>query len=259
VRDHFLTACTGGRVPSLDVSEVHVWYALVDAGKRSDLLSAPEALLSAEERGRLDRCRCPEQRQHYILARALVRRTLSRYVDVPPRSWTIVSDQAGRPEVTAPRLDPRLSFSVSHTPGLVVCAVAVDRKIGVDAEDLERNLFSGERQAQIAERFFSAREARSLRALAPAARCDRFFMYWTLKESYAKALGAGLRIPPDRYAFSIDDRGRIDCRVEPDLAYDPQRWQFELFRPSLRHLVAVSVERRRTETLRVQIRTSPVR
>ena len=70
-----------------------------------------------------------------------------------------------------------------------------------------------------------------------------FFDYWTLKEAYIKARGAGLAIPLDLFSFRFDGRGRISVSFDPRLGDDPERWQFALYRPTGGHVLAVALER----------------
>jgi 4'-phosphopantetheinyl transferase len=154
----------------LAAGEVHVWCAFTRAREHRAIESL-EALLSPDERERVGRCLCAEQRQHYVLARALVRATLSRYADVPPTDWAFAPSRDGRPEVVAPLHATRLRFSATHTSELVACAVALERDLGVDAEHLAaRCSLNDGRRSRIAERFFSPPEARALGRLPVAAR-----------------------------------------------------------------------------------------
>ncbi len=124
---------------------------------------------------------------------------LSRYADVAPRDWPFRIDEHGRPELAArPAGTPDLRFNVSHTNGLVACAVTVGREVGVDVEHTGRRLVH-----DVAERFFSPREVADLRACPAADQPVVFFDYWTLKESYIKARGLGLALPLRQFSFLL--------------------------------------------------------
>ena len=100
-------------------------------------------------------------------------------------------ERVGKPTIAHPKDIAPLSFNLSHTERLIVCLVALDREVGVDAEDTER---AGE-TVEVADRFFSPTEVAALRALPAQSRRRRFFQYWTLKEAYIKARGMGLSLP----------------------------------------------------------------
>ena len=72
-------------------------------------------------------------------------------------------------------------------------------EIGIDLEQI-RPL---QDMQDMADRFFSAEEARELRSLAADERERAFFLCWTRKEAYIKAIGDGLSAPLDGFRVSI--------------------------------------------------------
>src|SRR6185295_18612851 len=119
------------------------------------------------------------------------RTTLSHYAAVDPTAWQFARNRRGRPEISGPLGVAPLRFNLSNTAGLIACLVTLGVDVGVDVEDTHRR---GE-TVRIANRFFSASEVAALEALPPERQRQRFFEYWTLKESYIKARGMGLAIP----------------------------------------------------------------
>jgi 4'-phosphopantetheinyl transferase len=222
----------------LPATEVHLWLLFADRVKEPRLLSAYEMLLSPEERARRARYKFEHSRREYLLTRALVRSTLSRYAPVVPAAWTFQENEYGRPEIAL--ADHRwLRFNLSNTRGLIACAVARDREVGVDVEDITR---PGE-TVEIADRFFSPTEVAALHALPEERHKDRFFDYWTLKEAYIKARGMGLAIPLDQFSFLLDQGDRIGIAFDPRLGDDASTWQFAQFAVSPDHKVSAAVRR----------------
>ena len=117
---------------------VHVWYARTERLLTATLLHDCVLMLPSPERDRWRRLRTWHGRREYLLTRELVRTTLSRYAPVDPRAWRFTANRHGRPEIDGPRCDVPLRFNVSHTPGLIVCAVACGRDVGVDVEAWDR-------------------------------------------------------------------------------------------------------------------------
>jgi 4'-phosphopantetheinyl transferase len=236
--------------------EVHVWTAAPEEIIDPALLDAYEALESEDERERRLRLRFERDRHERLVSVALVRTSLARYADVAPRAWLFERNEHGRPDPVPGHGEPPLRFNLSHTKGLVACAVTVDRDIGVDVECVGRR---GDPVA-IADRYFAAAEARELHACPAARRRDRFFEYWTLKESYIKARGMGLKIPLRRFAFHLDAAHPIRVAFDAEIEDDEREWQFALFRPTASHVIAVGVRRGRGPDLSVRVRrTIPLR
>jgi len=201
------------------------------------LLAEQRALLADEEHLKAARFRFDVHRHQYVITRALVRTVLSAYCEVDPRAWRFGSTSYGRPYIAAPDVLPGLSFNIAHTAGLIVCACATSRVVGVDAERVR------DAPLDVANRYFSPIEVAELRALPPDAQPERFFQYWTLKESYIKATGKGLSTPLDQFSFRLDTPGRIELFCHAGLNDDPQRWQSWLLEPAPGYLVALTVER----------------
>ncbi len=241
---------TTGRGRELGPLDLHVWLARPEEVTDPALAAAYEALESGEERACRLRLRSDEHRRERLVSVALLRTTLSRYVKIDPAAWTFERLAEGRPELVPGQCDLPLRFNVSHTAGLVACAVTVGRDVGVDVEWTGRR---GETVA-VADRYFSPAESRALNAFPASRQRERFFEYWTLKESYIKARGLGLRIPLGRFSFRIEDGEPVAISFDPEIEDDPSAWQFTLDRPSSEHVLAVAVRRGAERDLTVRIR-----
>lgn len=208
------------------------------------------ALMSPDERERMARLVFERDRRSFLLTRALVRTMLSRYAAVPPAAWTFIANVHGRPEILdRPSGVPDLRFNLSHTDGLIACAVTIGREVGVDVEHIQRRLTH-----DIAGRFFAPREVSDLRALPEHAQPLAFFDYWTLKEAYIKARGFGLALPLADFAFILAPPAPPRIAFEPALNDDPETWQFAQDWPTPNHRLALAV-RREGADLPVRIRT----
>ena len=202
-------------------------------------LAAYDRLLTPDERAKTRRFHFARDRHDCLITRALVRTTLSRYAEVDPAAWRFELNRYGRPHLAAGQCDPDLRFNLSHTRGLIACAVTIGLEVGVDVETMYR---TGETVA-IADRYFSAAEVNALRALPESRQRERFFEYWTLKESYIKARGMGLALPLDQFSFLLDGGPPIGIAFDPRLEDHPGDWQFDLRRPTPDHVLAVGVRR----------------
>jgi 4'-phosphopantetheinyl transferase len=218
----------------LPPNEVHLWLVLTNELNLNDsaLISAYQALMTPEELAKAERFRFLKDRHQHIITRALVRTTLSSYADIDPANWRFYKNKYGRPEILG---DSQLRFNLSHTDGLIACAVVIKQDIGVDVENIGRKSGS----IDIANRFFSSQEVQDLNAVPESQRRERFFDYWTLKESYIKARGVGLSLPLNQFSFHLSDNLRIS--FDSQLQDDPKRWQFWLLQPTLQHKLAISL------------------
>ncbi len=113
--------------------------------------------------------------------------------------------------------DGGVFFSLSHSEEHVVCALA-PFEVGCDVERITPI------DLNIARRFFFRSEYADIAAQTTIeARNDLFFRYWTLKESFMKATGLGMKLPLD--AFKIVRASEITVRQ----SVDPRQYSFAEF------------------------------
>jgi 4'-phosphopantetheinyl transferase len=224
---------------TLPLSAVHV--DLVDTADATALgkLDSYTALLSEDERERMARFVFDRDRRAFVITRAHVRTMLSRYAAVAPADWRFIENVHGRPEIfDRPAGAPDLRFNISHTDGLIACAVTIGREVGVDVEHIGRHLTH-----DVAGRFFAPAEVTDLRRLPLEDQERVFFDYWTLKEAYIKARGFGLALPLADFAFKLNPPGPPAITFEPSLEDDPSTWQFMQDWPTPQHRLGLAVRR----------------
>ena len=224
----------------LDPATVDLWFTFYDDIRDERLLTDYRRLLNEGELAQEKRFYFPKDQHRYLVTRALVRTVLSRYVPVAPADWIFSKTAHGRPEIANDDdIAQTVSFNISHTQGLIVLAVSSGQALGVDTENLRRR----EITIDVADRFFSPAEVRELHSVPMAAQHERFFHYWTLKESYIKARGLGLSIPLDQFGFFFPRAAEVDIRIDEQLGDVASRWRFWQLRPAADFLAALCVER----------------
>ncbi|HEY8507664.1 MAG TPA: 4'-phosphopantetheinyl transferase superfamily protein [Steroidobacteraceae bacterium] len=234
----------------LAADEVHLWVTFDESIRSESLLAAYRQLLTEDERQKEMRFRFGRDQRQYLVTRALVRTVLSQYCDIPPEAWRFASDERGRPYVIDAGEDVP-QFNLSHTPGLILCGVTRARAIGVDAENLQ----SARNSTRVAERHFSPQEVEDLKALPVEEQAERFLHYWTLKEAYIKARGAGLAMMPlTRFGFTFPGPGRLDVAFGPEIEDAPGHWKFWLLQPSAVQVAAVCAARESSRPTRLTLR-----
>jgi 4'-phosphopantetheinyl transferase len=229
---------------------VHVLTVHLDDPEVLAQLERYRTLLNSDERERERRFHFDADKERFVIGRALARLQLSRFLGGDPRTWPLVTNRYGRPELAAPT-NPPIGFNVSHTAGMVACAVTGTSDIGVDVERVTRTLAH-----DVAERFFAPREVADLRALGDEEQGRVFFDYWTLKEAYIKARGMGLALPLAHFAFCLRPPAAPTIAFDQEIEDDPRTWQFAQSWPTPEHRLAVAV--RRPPGQDVEIRITPV-
>jgi len=97
---------------------------------------------------------------------------------------------------------------------MVICAVG-DKPVGCDIER------TAQARKKVAERFFASEEIEYLHSFSGDTLNREFFRLWTMKESYIKMTGEGLKLPLG--SFYVDIGGDLsvfreglpcDCRIK---------------------------------------------
>ena len=215
--------------------EVHLYYEVLDPALDATRMETARPILTEDEWNRCQRFAYAEGLRERLAARFMVRSVLSCYAPVDARDWRFVENAHGRPEIDAPAHAAHLRFNLSHADGVVTLVVSGHHEVGVDIERLGRRA-----RLAIADRFFAPSEVDALRALPEADQPRRFLEYWTLKESYIKARGAGMSLPLDQFAFDLTTPGRPAIRFADAFDDDPHSWQFDRVLVGNEHLVAVA-------------------
>ena len=118
--------------PSIHAGQVHVWR--VDLARLRHRAADYRALLAENERLRADRFVSEIHREDYIAARGTLRILLAQYLKTQPSLVPIKVADEGKPYVGEPFDSQKLSFNLSHSQGLCLIAVGLNRALGVDLE-----------------------------------------------------------------------------------------------------------------------------
>ena len=229
-----------GEYERLREHQAHVWLTFFDDPRLDGLLDDYRQLLTADELAQEKRFHFEADRRRYLVTRALLRCTLSRYIDLPPSAWRFETNEYGRPYIANTEVPAtRLHFNISHTNSLIAVAVSLQGALGVDTENLSRR----PTVSHLAARYFASTENRALQSLPLSQQALRFFEYWTLKESYIKTRGMGLSIPLDHFSFDVSQPGRIHLHVDPSLEDDATRWAFWQWSLGDDYLLALCAQR----------------
>ncbi len=207
--------------------EIHIWLCEAEKIREPLLLQRYRSWLNPEEIQKMERYRFEKHQHQYLITRALIRGLLSQYqANIRPEAWEFEKNQWGKPSLINEQNPDNWVFNLSHTEGMIVCALSADLELGIDVEDITRE---GE-TVKIADRYFSNIEHQDLLALGEDEQDNRFFDLWTLKESYIKACGKGLAIPLDEFSFRFEplsnEETSIQFHTDPKRQDQSELWNF---------------------------------
>jgi len=217
---------------TLKPDQVDVWRLSLDF--QPDPNKLMESTLSAKELDRAERFEFDKDKHRYVVSHICLRDVLSRYLNLDPSQLTFEANAYGKPSLK----DQKLEFNISHSGDFVLVAVTLDHKIGVDIERIRQGISSH----VIAKQYFSPAEIKELEALPMEERVVAFFVCWSRKESYLKAVGTGLSMPLESFDVSLTPGEPAILRATRPDPNEAARWTIHSIEVDPAYKAAVAVE-----------------
>ena len=186
---------------SVGADGVQVWQADLDRPPQE--VDALARTLSTGERARAGRFHRARDRDHFIAGHGLLRILLGDALGRSLSSLRFHYNAHGKPTLEG----TPLAFSLSHSEGAALFALAWGRAVGVDIERVRLDIAA----EALAERYLPAGESARLSALPPESRADAFTQAWVRHEAYLKALGVGLAAAAT--PMTVENWGCYDLEV----------------------------------------------
>ena len=168
-------------------NEVHVWRIPLDLPISQ--VNSFEQTLCFDELSKGNRYYSWVDRQRYKASRGSLRKILSKYIGSEPSEIQFAYSSSGKPSLSSGLNSESLCFNMSHSNQYALCAITLNRSIGIDVEYLR----PAPDMLSIAKRYFASDEYETILSLSPDIREQAFYTLWTLKEAYLKATGEGIR------------------------------------------------------------------
>jgi 4'-phosphopantetheinyl transferase len=232
-RDDYVAESTGRKLPSrnmeqtiwmpplesavLQTNEVHVWKASLDVV--TSRVAALRDVLSPEEHSRSRNYRFQDDRRRFVVARALLKTILGRYLRANPKELCFAISETGKPELH-PCLQAGIRFSLSHCGDYALFAFAQDSDVGVDIEQVCADYPVD----SVAQLFFTDQEQARFTSLPDCLRDRAFFVCWCRKEAIVKALGYGLPLGLARIEASMAPDEPAQLFSTRDQAIETRKW-----------------------------------
>lgn len=212
------------------------------------MIARLSAKLDRHEQDRAARFVFETDRAVFVAAHALLRHTLGMIFEGGAIHFR--TDAYGKPELDLD-FEHDVRFNLSHTRGMVVCAICRDHPIGVDVEAIDRSVDF----EMLAEQYFAAREHELIVEAPPQQRAEIFFRLWTLKEAMLKAVGVGLAGPLREFAFTLEP---VTSKMRLARAEAASEWQVCEYAPTTVHRLALAVRRPPAQPVKVVSQLIPL-
>ncbi|MBS7339195.1 MAG: 4'-phosphopantetheinyl transferase family protein [Suilimivivens sp.] len=176
---------------------ISTYVANVEELNNSALFERLYASVPEHRRQRVDRMRFDKDKRLSLGVWGLLQKGLKDW-GICDKELTLSYGENGKPFL---KDYPAVFFNLSHSGERVMCAIA-DCEVGCDVERIRDTDF------KIAKRFFHEEEyGQILRQSSVQKKQEMFYRYWTLKESFLKVTGQGMKLSLDEFMIDIQDAG----------------------------------------------------
>ncbi|SFT01882.1 4'-phosphopantetheinyl transferase family protein [Marininema halotolerans] len=162
------------------------------------------SLLTDEEKGVFHRYKVDHKKVEFLLGRLLLKSALSSRLGIHPEEITFCKNEYGKLFLTK-NSQPSVHFNLSHTHGLLACAVTTECEVGIDVEGTHEDHLGVMKTVFVENEISYIQQQRSDEEKQKA-----FYRIWTRKEAVMKAIGKGFSLPP--LSFSVPTETDADSR-----------------------------------------------
>lgn len=187
----------------MNQSKVTIYAIDVRQLERDDIYQKYYQQMPNSRKGKLDALRQDADRRRSLGAGILLKRELLQY-NIAWNDENVIEEAQGKLRLK----DGEVQFNLSHSGNYAVAAFT-EMEVGVDIEQC------GQANMKITKRFFHEKEQAILAQARTREEQDQmFFRLWTLKESFLKVNGEGMRLPMNSFAIHLENEKRT---VEEDV------------------------------------------
>jgi len=212
-------------------------------------------LVQPEEQVRIGKFRFEMDRKRALAGRLLIRRAVMGFLNVTNKEVKLTRTDRGKPVLVEPdAAGSNFNFNVSHHGSWVVLAAHKNFEVGVDLMEYEfprgsntlGEFFQTMRSSFTDDEWSAIRKGASTDEALAMEHLKRFYVFWSLKESYIKAIGIGIGFGLQRASFEMlsteGEKVKVKkARMKLDGNY-LDTFRFYVLEIDSKHCVAVAVE-----------------
>jgi 4'-phosphopantetheinyl transferase len=220
--------------------EIHIWKIITsDCVSR---LKELETFLSSEEISRVERFYFEKDKIRFVVAHAMLRKIIARYLNLTPQMIVFRNDTKGKPQLQKGFGKKKFSFNISYSYDLIIFAFSRYLNLGVDVEFIRPIPDFHE----IVNDYFHPEERTAFMKIPLCKRQKAFFDYWTRKEAFVKATGEGLYRALDSFSVAVNKKTENGLyKIKSEILrlgndrMNPENWFFLSLRPATGYTGAV--------------------
>jgi 4'-phosphopantetheinyl transferase len=176
-------------------------------------------LLDDHEQTKASRFFQEQHRRQYVASHGKLRTILATYTNISPAQLVFAITEFGKPYLILNSKAHTVTFNLSHSNNKMLLAIGYQCEIGIDIEAWNPKI---DRNA-IVKHCFADSEKAFWQHTPEQQKDSVFYQFWTRKESFIKAVGAGMNINVAQVISS--GQGKAHFLSIPRNYGKPEDWQ----------------------------------
>lgn len=184
------------------IYETKIYFAKISEFEGKESFDQAYASVDAERKNKVDSFKFKKSKLQSLAAGVLLNRALEDAgFDIGNVKFKY--NKFGKPYIEG----LPIFFNLSHSGDYTMCVIS-DSEVGCDIEEIKST------EDKLAKRFFCKEEYEDIISQASdASRKNQFYRYWTLKESFIKATGLGLKLHLNSFQIILGNKISIKQSV----------------------------------------------
>lgn len=184
------------------IIEIKVYITNIEKYEDADSFEKAYTSVDIERRKKIDSFKFQKSKLQSLAAGVLLNQALED-AGFDRSNVKFRYNEYGKPYIE----DLPIFFNLSHSGNYAMCVVS-DCEVGCDIEEIKSA------EDKLAKRFFREEEYQDINSQENFnERKDLFYRYWTLKESFMKATGLGLKLPLNSFQIILGNKISIKQSV----------------------------------------------
>ncbi|MGZ4122507.1 MAG: 4'-phosphopantetheinyl transferase family protein [Tumebacillaceae bacterium] len=222
------------------MTEIQIYWVKIPESVDMTQLASRLDILNEEEQGVYDRYRVDFKKVEFLIGRLLLKNQLAERLQIDPQTIQFDKNQYGKLLLEDRYYDAapqKVHFNLSHTDKMIVCAFTTRGEVGIDVEYAEKNHLS------VMPSVYVPHEIAHVEAQPTQAdQLREFYLLWTRKEAYIKAIGTGFSLSPLTFTVPLEF-GRAELAP----------WEYYTFQPEPGYMISSALEKQPDEEIHYHI------
>ncbi|SFX33824.1 4'-phosphopantetheinyl transferase [Thermoactinomyces sp. DSM 45891] len=185
---------------------VEIYWTKIPSAIHSDELSKFTAILDQKEEEKRNSYLVDHKKKEFLLGRMLLKGLLGQYLGIESADIRFEENKYGKLYLTPNLQDKKqIYFNLTHTDGLVACAVTLAGEVGIDVENIFKD------HLEVMPLVFQEEEKAFVKKPEDLeTRLQHFYWIWTRKEAVMKAEGKGFSMKPLSFTVPLNHHREFD-------------------------------------------------